>query len=57
MPNPAKPIVLGAAFLVGITMATNADPLPRTGDKLAGSGAAVPSGARQLPGNPSANRR
>jgi hypothetical protein len=51
MPNPAKQIVLGAALLVGITMVTNADPLPRTGDKSAASGAAVPSGARQLSGN------
>ena len=51
MPNPAKQIVLGAALLVGITMVTNADPLPHTGDKSAASGAAVPSGARQLSGN------
>ena len=51
MPNPAKQIVLGAALLVGTTMVTNADPLPRTGDKSAASGAAVPSGARQLSGN------
>jgi len=32
-------------------MVTNADPLPRTGDKSPASGAAVPSGARQLSGN------
>ena len=51
MPNPAKQIVLGAALLVGTTMVANADPLPRTGDKSATSGAAVPSGARQLSGN------
>jgi hypothetical protein len=50
MPNPAKPIVLGAAFLVGVIIGTNADPLARTGANLAGSVAAVPSGARQLPG-------
>src|ERR1700758_5639823 len=51
MPNFAKPIVLGTALLVGITMGTNADPLPRTGDKSADPGAAVPSGAHRLPGN------
>jgi hypothetical protein len=51
MPNFAKPIVLGTALLVGITIGTNADPLPRTGDKSAGPGAAVPSGAHRLPGN------
>ena len=51
MSNPAKQIVLGAALLVGITTVTNADPLPRTGDKSATSGPAVPSGARQLSGN------
>lgn len=51
MPNPAKQIVLGAALLVGITMVASADPLPRSGDKSAASGAAVPSGARQLSGN------
>jgi hypothetical protein len=51
MPNPAKQIVLGAALLVGTIMVANADPLPRTGDKSATSGAAVPSGARQLSGN------
>jgi hypothetical protein len=32
MSNPAKQIVLGAALLVGVTIVTNADPLPRTGD-------------------------
>jgi len=51
MPNPAKQIVLGAALLVGTTMVANADPLSRTGDKSAASGAAVPSGARPLSGN------
>jgi hypothetical protein len=51
MPNPAKQIVLGAALLVGITMVANAEPVPPTGDKSAASGAAVPSGARQLSGN------
>ena len=51
MPNTAKQIVLGAALLVGTTMVANADPLSRTGDKSAASGAAVPSGARQLSGN------
>ena len=51
MSNPAKQIVLGAALLVGTTMVTNTDPLPRTGDKSTASGAAVPSGARQLSGN------
>ena len=51
MPNPAKQIVLGATLLVGTTMVANADPLPRTGDKSATSGAAVASGARQLSGN------
>jgi hypothetical protein len=51
MPNPAKQIVLGAALLVGITMVANADPMSRTGGKSAASGAAVPSGARQLSGN------
>ena len=51
MSNPAKQIVLGAALLLGITTVTNADPVPRTGDKSAASGAAVPSGARQLSGN------
>jgi hypothetical protein len=40
MSNPAKQIVLGAALLVGTTMVTNADPLPRTGDKSTASGAA-----------------
>jgi hypothetical protein len=49
MPNPAKQIVLGAVLLVGITMVANADPLSRTADKSAASGAAAPSGARQLP--------
>ena len=51
MPNPAKQIVLGAALLAGTAMVTNADPLPRTDGKSAASGAAVPSGARQLLGN------
>jgi hypothetical protein len=51
MPNPAKQIVLGAALLVGTTMVANAEPLSRTGDKSAASGAAVPSGARPLSGN------
>jgi hypothetical protein len=51
MPNPAKQIVLGTALLVGITMVANAEPVPPTGDKSAASGAAVPSGARQLSGN------
>src|ERR1700732_4438504 len=51
MSNPAKQIVLGAALLVGITTVTNADPVPRTGDKSTGSAAAVPSGARQLSDN------
>jgi hypothetical protein len=51
MPNPAKQIVLGAAFLVGITMVANADPLPCTGDKLAASDAGVPSGARNFSGS------
>jgi hypothetical protein len=51
MPNPAKQIVLVAALLVGTTMVANADPLSRTGDKSAASGAAVPSGALQLSGN------
>jgi hypothetical protein len=51
MPSPAKQIVLGAAFLAGITMVTNADPLPRSGDKSTASGAATPSGARQFSGN------
>ena len=51
MPNPAKQIVLGAALLVGTTIVANADPLSRTGDKSATSGAAVPSGARPLWGN------
>jgi hypothetical protein len=50
MPNPAKQIVLGAALLVAITMVANADPLPRTSDKSAASGAAVPSD-RQLSGH------
>ncbi|HJZ14105.1 MAG TPA: hypothetical protein VJ251_01415, partial [Stellaceae bacterium] len=49
--NPAKQIVLGTALLVGITMVANAEPVPPTGDKSAASGAAVPSGARQLSGN------
>jgi len=51
MPNPAKQIVLGTALLVAITMVANAEPVPPTGDKSAASGAAVPSGARQLSGN------
>jgi hypothetical protein len=51
MPNPAKQIVLGTALLVGITVVANAEPVPPTGDKSAASGAAVPSGARQLSGN------
>jgi hypothetical protein len=51
MSNPAKQIVLSAALLVGITTVTNADPVPRTGDKSTGSAAAVPSGARQLSDN------
>jgi hypothetical protein len=51
MSNPAKQIVLGAALLVGITTVTNADPVPRTGDKSTGSAAAVPSGAHQLSDN------
>ena len=51
MPNPAKQIVLGAALFVGTTMVTNASPPPHTGDKSAASGAAVPSGVRQLSGN------
>ena len=51
MPNPAKQIVLGTALLVGITMVANAEPVPPTGDNSAASGAAVPSGARQLSGN------
>ena len=51
MSNPAKQIVLGTALLVGITMVANAEPVPPTGDKSAASGAAVPSGARQLSGN------
>ena len=51
MSNPAKKTVLGAALLVGVTMVTNADPLPRTGDKSTALGAAVPSDARQLSGN------
>jgi len=51
MPNPAKQIVLGTALLVGITMVANAEPVPPTGDRSAASGAAVPSGARQLSGN------
>jgi hypothetical protein len=51
MPNPARQIVLGAALLVGITMVANADPLPRTGDKLAASDAGVPSGARNFSGS------
>jgi hypothetical protein len=51
MPNPAKPIVLSAAFLVAIAIDTNAGPLARTGDNLAGSVADVPSSARQLPGH------
>ena len=51
MPNPAKQIVLGAALLVGITMVTNADPLPRAGDKSAASDAGVPSGARNFSGS------
>ena len=51
MSNPAKQIVLGAALLVGITMVTNADPLPGTGNKSTASGASMPSGARQLSGN------
>ena len=51
MPDPAKQIVLGTALLVGITMVANAEPVPPTGDKSAASGAAVPSGARQLSGN------
>ena len=51
MPNPVKQIVLGTALLVGITMVANAEPVPPTGDKSAASGAAVPSGARQLSGN------
>lgn len=51
MSNPAKQIVLGTALLVGITMVGNAEPVPPTGDKSAASGAAVPSGARQLSSN------
>jgi hypothetical protein len=51
MSNPAKQIVLGTALLVGITMVANAESMPPTGDKSAASGAAVPSGARQLSGN------
>src|SRR6201987_1948498 len=51
MSNPAKQIVLGTALLVGITMVANAEPVPPTGNKSAASGAAVPSGARQLSGN------
>ena len=51
MPNPVKQIVLGAALLVGTTIVANADPLSRTVDKSAASGAAVPSGARPLSGN------
>ena len=51
MPNPAKQIVLGTALLVGITIVANAESMPPTGDKSAASGAAVPSGARQLSGN------
>ena len=51
MPNPAKQIVLGAALLAGTTIVANADPLSRTVDKSAASGAAVPSGARQLSSN------
>ena len=51
MPNPATQIVLGAALLVGTTMVANADPLSRTADISAASGAAVPSGARPLSGN------
>jgi hypothetical protein len=35
MPIPAKQIVLGAALLVGISMVTNADPLPRSGNDVA----------------------
>jgi hypothetical protein len=49
MSNPAKQIVLGAARLVGTTMVC--ERLPRTRDKSAASGAAVPSDARQLSGN------
>jgi hypothetical protein len=41
MSNPAKQVVLGTALLVDITMVTNADPVPGTGDKSAASGAAV----------------
>jgi hypothetical protein len=51
MLNPAKRIVLGAALLVGTTIVANADPLSRTADMSAASGAAVPSGARPLSGN------
>jgi len=51
MSNPAKQIVLGTALLVGITIVANAESMPPTGDKSAASGAAVPSGARQLSGN------
>jgi hypothetical protein len=54
MPNPAKQIVLGAALLVGTTIVANADPLSRTGDKSAASGAAVPS--EQLRCRPSYRR-
>jgi len=51
MPNPAKQIVLGAALLVGITMVTNADPLPRADNKSVASDAGMPSGVRQLSGS------
>ncbi len=50
MPNLTKPIILGAAFLLGI-IGANANPLPRAGGTSAGPGAAAAGGARQLPDN------
>ena len=56
MPTIAKSPVLGAALLVGIVIAANADPLSRPYTKMAGTtvngmGGAGPIGSPQSPGH------
>src|SRR5260221_12484283 len=48
MPNPGKPIFLGAALLVGIAVAASAAPPDRTGNNAPGPVVTEPSG--QSPG-------
>ena len=56
MPTIGKSPVLGAALLVGIVIAANADPLSRPSTKTAGTtvngmGGAAPIGSPQSPGH------